>query len=66
MKGNAGNVRAVTVIGLVETFVKVTGKVTSLPPMGCGAKSTEVGAMVNDAVAVSPWPLKSNVDVPPE
>ena len=45
--------------------MKVTGKVTSVPPMGCGAKSTEVGAIVNDAVAVSPWPLKSNVGVAP-
>jgi hypothetical protein len=46
--------KPVMLMGLEETLVKVTGIVTSLVPIGTGAKSTDVGEMVNDAVAVSP------------
>src|SRR6202041_84578 len=66
VNGNVGEVNPPTSMGFNDTFVKVTGSVTGLPPMGWGAKSTEVGEMVNDAVAVSPCPLKFTVAVAPE
>jgi hypothetical protein len=66
VKGCAGHLNPVTLIPDEEIFVKVMGIVTSLPPMRAGAKAALVGEMVNDAVAVSPWPLRLIWDVAPE
>lgn len=61
-----GEMNPVTLMGLEETFVKVMGIVTSLPPIRTGEKAASVGEMVNVAVAVSPCPLKVISDAAPE
>ncbi len=66
MKGCAGHLNPVTLIPDEEIFVNVIGIVRSLPPMRAGAKAALVGEMVNDTVAVSPWPLRLIWDVAPE
>ena len=66
MNGNVGEMNPVKLMALEETFVKVTGIVTSLAPIGTGAKSASVGEIVNDAVAVSPCPLNVISDAAPE
>src|ERR1700685_1756809 len=51
VNGNVGEVNPPTSMGFDDTFVKVTGSVTGLPPMGWGAQMTEVGEMGNEGVA---------------
>jgi hypothetical protein len=65
VNGNVGDLKPVTLIPDEEIFVNVTGIVTSPPPMGTGPKAAPVGEMVNEAVAVSPCPLRLTSDVAP-
>src|SRR5665213_4361726 len=65
LNGNVGNPNPVTSMVFKEMFVKVTFIVTGLWPIGTGPKSADVGEMVNDALAVSPCPLKLTSDVAP-
>jgi hypothetical protein len=63
VNGKVGSVNPVTAKELEVTFVKVIDIVTSLPPIGTGAKSAAAGE--NDAVGVSPCPLNVISDVAP-
>ena len=60
-----GQANPVNSMALEETFVKVMGIVTAVPPIGTGEKSAAVGEMVKDTVGVSPCPLNVISDVAP-